>query len=87
LRAAILDAVEDELFKNFLTAMKESGCRPSEISQQTAENVLLEQGIWVLQKHKNAKKGMWRVIYLSPVLLELSKKLVEQRSTGPFVCE
>lgn len=79
----IHSAVEDVEFRNYLTALRESGARPSEVARVTANDVDLKQGLWVLAKHKTAKKtGRPRVIYLSPPLLALTKEMMERHPSG-----
>jgi integrase len=78
-------AVVDQEFKDFLTAMRETGCRPGEVRRVTADDVNLELGVWVLEHHKTRKKtGLPRVVYLTPVMLELCKRLCERWPTGPI---
>ena len=78
-------AVVDQEFKDFLTAMRETGCRPGEVRKVTAENVNLELGVWVLEHHKTRKKtGLPRVVYLTPTMIELCRKLIALWPTGPI---
>jgi integrase len=73
-------AVVDREFKDFLTAMRETGARPGEIRRVTADDVNLELGVWVLEHHKTRKKtGLPCVVYLTPVMLELCKQLCGTR--------
>lgn len=84
-RKLILDSTRDQAFRNFLTAMLETGCRPSEVAAVTAADVNLELGVWILKQHKTVKKtGKPRVIYLSPAMLELSRKQIEKHPEGPL---
>jgi integrase len=84
-REEIMRSVHDARFKEFLTALQETGCRPSEISKVTAADVDLELGIWVLKSHKTAKKtGRDRVIYLTPTMVEFSKTLISRHPDGPL---
>ncbi len=84
-RPAILKAIRDEAFRNFIVALQETGCRPSEVARVTAEEVDWEHGLWVFTEHKTKKKtGRPRVIYLTPTMVELSKKLMEENPTGPL---
>lgn len=46
----------DEHFQLFLTVLRETGARPSEISAATAADVDPDQGICVLKMHKTVKK-------------------------------
>jgi integrase len=81
----ILDAIKDRSFREFVVAMQETGARPSEVRRVTAENVNLEVGLWVFFEHKTAlKTGRPRVIYLTPLMVELSKRLAEAHPEGPL---
>ena len=79
----ILTAIKDQVFKNFVFAMQETGARPSEVAHVTADACNLREGVWVLQKHKTVKKvGKPRVIYLTPAMLELTEHLIAKNPTG-----
>lgn len=84
-RREVLAAIQDEPFRLFVEAMQESGCRPSEVSRVTAADVNLDTGVWVLKKHKTAKKtNRPRVVYLTPRLLEISRQLMAKFPDGPI---
>lgn len=84
-RKLVLDSTKDQAFRNFLTAMLETGCRPSEVAVVTAADVKLDLGVWILQQHKTVKKtGKPRVIYLSPAMLELTKSQIAKYPSGPL---
>jgi integrase len=84
-RTEILAAVKDRNFREFLTALYLTGCRPSEVARVTAANVNLELGVWVFEQHKTAKRtGRPRIIYLCPEMVELSRRLVAERPEGPL---
>lgn len=84
-QAEILAAIGDEPFRQFVLAMLETGCRPSEAARVTAADVNLELGVWVFQVHKTAKKtGKPRVVYLTPAALELTRALVAKYPEGPL---
>lgn len=81
----ILGAIKDRHFREFVFAMQETGARPSEVRRVTAANVNLELGVWVFFDHKTAQKtGRPRVIYLTPAMVELSKRLMEEYPDGPL---
>jgi integrase len=81
----ILDATRDEEFRQFIFAMQETGARPSEVRRVSAANVNLDLGIWVFFDHKTVQKtGKPRVIYLTPAMVGLSRKLIEQYPEGPL---
>lgn len=78
-------AIRDQEFRDFVTALRETGCRPGEVRKVTAEQVNLEIGVWVLEHHKTRRKtGLPRVVYLTPAMVELCKRLVAQWPEGPI---
>ncbi|MGH7602499.1 MAG: tyrosine-type recombinase/integrase [Gemmatimonadaceae bacterium] len=84
-RAEILTAVKDRNFREFLTALYLTGCRPSEVARATAAHVNLDLGVWVFEQHKTAKRtGQPRVIYLCPEMVEMSRRLAVERPDGPL---
>ncbi len=85
-REEILGAIKDRQFREFVLAMQETGCRPSEISRVTSADANLEVGVWILSKHKTAKKtgGKPRVIYLTPTMVEMTRKLSAEHPEGPL---
>lgn len=84
-REQILAIVPDQAFRVFLFALQHTGCRPSEIANVTAANVDLGLGLWVFQDHKTAGKTQRpRVVYLTPEMLELTRKLAKDFPTGPL---
>lgn len=84
-RDEILAAVKDRNFREFLTALYLTGCRPSEVSRVTAANVNLDLGVWIFDQHKTGKKtGKPRIIYLSPEMLEMSRRLIAEHPEGPL---
>ncbi len=84
-RAAILGAIRDQEFREFIFALEQTGCRPGEIARVTAANVDLKAGVWVFDQHKTKKKtGKPRVVYLTPGMLELTGKLVAEFPDGPL---
>jgi integrase len=81
----ILAAIGDEQFRQFVSAMLATGCRPSEVARVTAADVDLDVGVWVFDRHKTAKKtGRPRVIYLTPAVLELTRALMAKHPEGPL---
>ncbi len=81
----ILKAIRDTAFRNFVEALLETGCRPSEVRTVEASMVDLEQGIWEFKTHKTVKKTQKsRFVYLTPKMVELSRKLMEKFPEGPL---
>jgi len=84
-RNEILATIKDQKFRDFVFALQQTGCRPSEVSRLTAADVNLDLGVWVIDQHKTEKKtGKPRIVYLNPIMLEMSRKLVVQRPEGPL---
>jgi integrase len=87
-KAAILANYDQaDPFFDFLTALFETGARPGEVSTVTAANVSLAEGVWEFQTHKTSKRlkePKPRVVVLTPRALELTRKLVALRPSGPL---
>jgi integrase len=65
--------------------MQETGCRPSEVARVTAADTDFDVGAWTFSKHKTARKtGVPRVVYLTPAMVELTRKLMEKHPAGPL---
>lgn len=75
-------AAADEPLHDLLTALRETGCRPSEIARVTADDV--HGPTWVLEEHKTDGGGDPRVVWLNQTMQELTKRLVEARPAGPI---
>jgi site-specific recombinase XerD len=81
----ILSVIRDRQFREFMQAMLETGCRASEVARVTAAMVNLDIGVWVLSEHKTEKKTQKpRVVYLTPAMVELSRKLMAEYPEGPI---
>jgi integrase len=84
-RQHILAAIKDEPFREFVFAMQETGARPGEVRKVTAAHFSEENEAWILPEHKTKKKtGKSRVIYLTPAMIALTKKLAKQWPEGPI---
>jgi integrase len=77
---------EGDPFRDFLTALMESGCRPSEVIKVTAADVDLDAGVWIIEGKTTRRTGKKRCIYLNPNLLALTKRLMAERPTGSLFC-
>jgi integrase len=82
-RLEVAAAIKDAEFGDFVFALQETGCRPSEVARVTAADVDPEQGVWTLEQHKTRKRtGKPRVVYLTPPMLELTRRLLERHPEG-----
>ncbi|MBX9581286.1 MAG: site-specific integrase [Gemmataceae bacterium] len=70
-------------FKDYLSFLELTGSRPySEAAAVTAAQIDFAAGTITLEKHKNARKGKRRVIYLTPELEALLKRLAAAKPKG-----
>jgi integrase len=84
-RQEVMAAIRDQAFRDFVLALQETGCRPSEVSRVTAAHVNLELSVWVFADHKTVKKtGKPRIVYLTPAMLELTRRLMAEHREGPL---
>lgn len=81
-RLRIKAAVTPQL-RDFLEALELTGARPfAEVAILTAAMIDWESGTIPLLKHKNAKKGKTRTIYLTPPLEALLRQKTAEHPTG-----
>ena len=72
-------------WRAFLEALRETGCRPGELAGLTARDVNLEAGTWtVANKTRRATREPTRTVYLTPVMLEVSRRLLLEQPSGPI---
>jgi integrase len=74
-----------EYLRNVLLTLQQTGARPCEVLTVTAADFDAAAGVWILKEHKTAHKtGRPRVIFLTPQVVELCKRLAEKYPTGPL---
>jgi integrase len=85
-RETVLGAVKhNDTFKLFLRFLAQTGARPySEVAQIEAHMIDWEEGTVPLLKHKNARKGKKRCLYLTEEAKSILRELCEKRPTGPL---
>jgi len=71
-------------FRDLLVTAWETGARPQEILRVRAEWVELKQSRWVFPVKKSKGKKRRRVVYLTPVALEVTKRLMKTNPIGPM---
>jgi integrase len=82
-RKTVYAAGRGKPFKNLLTALEQTGCRPGEVSAVTAADVDLQAGVWTLKQHKTGKKtGKPRTVYLTDAMVALTRELMATNPTG-----
>jgi integrase len=84
-REKILAAVKGRTFQLFLRFLEQTGCRPySEAAQIEASMVDWEGGCVPLARHKNARRGKRRTIYLTEDAKAILRELSALRPEGPL---
>lgn len=83
-RAYVYGLIRDQPFKDFVFAMLETGCRPSEVMNVTANDVSRDRSKWTLDEHKTDRLGDARVIYLNDAMTELTGRLIAEYPEGPL---
>lgn len=83
--AALLPLVQDRAFRDLLTILWETGCRPQEARTVTASNFNEERGIWFFERKQSKGKRKRRIVYLNARALEITIQQVEQNPTGPIL--
>lgn len=84
-RQLVLRSIKGPAFRRFVTALTLTGCRPGEVARVTAADVDRKAGLWVLDKHKTARKtGKPRIVYLSDEALAMTLELAAEHPEGPL---
>ena len=83
-RQLLLSSIRDQFFKDYCFALLDTGARPMEVATVTAAQVSRDYSMWILDEHKTDREGEARVIYLTPAMQELTKKLIGQHPDGPL---
>jgi integrase len=81
-RKAIVAAVKDQAFLQFLFALGQTGARPVEIRTVTAAD--LKDGYWEMGGKTTERTGDRRCVYLTPPMIELCRELARANPEGPL---
>jgi integrase len=81
---ATLIAHAEPCFRDVLVTLWETGARPGEVTNVSAEEFDAERAIWVLRRHKNAHKGQSRIVHLTPTAVAICKRLAAKYPDGPL---
>jgi integrase len=82
---ALLPLVKDRAFREFLTILWETGCRPQEARIVEASNFIEARGVWSFERKKSKGRRRRRIVYLSPKALSITKRLAAKYPTGPIL--
>jgi len=79
---ALIARYKDQEFQDLLTAAWECGCRPQELLRVEARHVDLAGSRWVFPASESKGRKIPRVVYLTPIALQITKRLIERHPTG-----
>lgn len=82
---ALLARYKDQEFKDLLTITWETGCRPQESLRVEARHVDLAGSRWVFPASESKGKKIPRVVYLTPIALEITQRLMAKHPVGPLL--
>ncbi len=83
-REFLYKAIRDEQFREYCFALLETGARPMEVASVTAAHVSRDGSKWVFDEHKTDHTGEARIVYLTPPVQELTRKLIALYPEGPL---
>jgi integrase len=75
-RTFVFQTIPDNQFREYVFALLDTGCRPGEVMAVTANHVSRDGTRWTFDEHKTDRTGEARVVYLSPAMQALTRKLV-----------
>jgi integrase len=81
---AMLDGILSPYFRDLMTFLYETGCRPSEAMRLTAQDLELDEGSRIARicGKTTRKTGRLRIIYMSDKATEIVKRLSEKYPRG-----
>lgn len=80
-----LALVKDRAFRDLLELSWETGARPNELYTVEASYVDLANARWVFPVKESKGKKYQRVVYLTPKALEITRRVMAERPTGPML--
>jgi site-specific recombinase XerC len=86
-KQSVLNASSDPAFRELLTAAELSRDRPQELRRIEARHFDAKRGTWVFPQEENKTgeaTGRPRVVFLSPAIMDLSKRLARESPSGPL---
>jgi len=80
----VLAAVKDKPFRDLLTILWESGCRPQEARKVEARHFDAKRGVWLFERVESKGKRKRRLVVLTPNAKEITARLAKQHPRGPI---
>ncbi|MBX3436062.1 MAG: tyrosine-type recombinase/integrase [Planctomycetaceae bacterium] len=83
--ATLLTFVRDEALRDLILVTWETGCRPQESLRVEARHVDMARNRWVFNRSESKGKRQPRVVYLSELAAEITRRRVEAFPAGPIL--
>jgi integrase/recombinase XerC len=80
----LIEAAPNERFRDLIEAIAQTGCRPGEACKVEARHVDLEAATWTFRGKTTRKTKKMRVVYLTPKVVEICRRLVREHPEGPI---
>lgn len=80
----LLELTKGKNFRELLVTAWETGARPQELTRVEARHVDLANERWVFPIEESKGKRMPRIVYLSDVVLHITRKLILRHPQGPL---
>jgi integrase/recombinase XerC len=80
----VLKHVKNEPFRDLITVLKETGCRPQEIKKVERRHFDEKSRCWSFAKEESKGKKHPRTVHLNEKALKICKGLAAKRPTGPL---
>lgn len=82
---ALIAGAGDQPFRDLLTALWETGCRPHEVLTLEADRVDPDTMAWLVLNKTRGKTGVrYRLVPINDRVAEISRRLCKQWAPGPI---
>ena len=81
---ALVDAVQNLAFLDYITVMKETGCRPQEIRKVESRHLDRKNQCWVFPIDESKGKREKRIVHLTDQAFEICQRLALKHPEGPL---
>lgn len=81
----VLAAIRDQPFREFVTILWETGCRPQEARKVEARHFIADRGIWLFERVESKGKRKRRTVVLSQNAAAITVRLAKANPRGPLL--
>jgi integrase len=78
----LFNKIKDQEFRDFVTVLWETGCRPKEVRIVEAKHIVNKTWFFEIKKSKGKRKH--RIVHLTPNALAITQRLMQLHPTGPL---